>query len=219
MNCNACTKARPLNSCSDELVIGTFAPDTDFYVYLQIVATGNLMRLEATSDGDGLLILDTSDIDFATALEYQLWVTLQSATSQHDEVTFSASDGEETVEGITCLLLNFEKVWDGDTCCLCIESQTIILIPTEMEAGENDFIDQTPIGTTYPLLVGAVDGVNLLFTVSEGIYKSGTLRNFVNGQLIQQGATWVETTPGSGTWSFLVAPFAGDVITSIYQKP
>lgn len=217
MNCNSCFKTRPLNSCSDEIVIGTFAPNEDFYVYIQTIATGNIMRLDASSDGSGILSIDTSEINFATTLEYMLWVTLQSATSQHDNVTFSSSDGE--VEGATCLLLNFEKVMDGDICCLCIDSQTIIIIPPEMEIGENDFIDQTPIGTTYPLLAGAVDGANTLFTVSEGIYKSGTLRNYLNGQLIQQGAAWVETTPGSGTWSFLVAPFAGDVITSIYQKP
>lgn len=215
MNCSACYKTVPLNSCSDEVVIGTFAPNEDFYVYLEIIATGNIMRLAATSDNDGILSIDTSEINFATTLEYKLWVTLQSANNQYGNVIFTSDD----VEGITCLLLNFKKVMDGDTCCLCIDSQTIIVIPPEMPITEFDFIDQTPIGTTYPLLVGVVDGVNTRFTVSEGIYKSKTLRNYVNGQLIQQGATWVETTPGSGTWDFLVAPFVGTVITSIYQKP
>lgn len=219
MNCNACYKTRPLNSCSDEIVIGTFAPDTDFYVYLEIVATGNIVRLEATSDGDGLLAINTSEIDFSTVLEYQLWVTLQSATSQHDNETFTASDGEDEVEGITCLLLKFEKVMDGDRCCLCLDSQTILLIPTEMEAGENDFIDQTPQGGTYGLLAGLVNDANTLFTVSEGIYSSGTLRVFVNGVLQQNGVSWTETTPGSGTFTFTSAPFTGDIITAIYQKP
>lgn len=219
MNCNACHKTRPLNSCSDEIVIGTFAPDTDFYVYIQTIATGNIIRLEATSDGDGLLSIDTSEINFSDVLQYQLWVTLQSATSQHDNVTFTASDGSEEVEAIECLLLKFENVMDGDECCLCIETQTILLIPTEMEVGENDFIDQTPQGGTYGLLAGLVNDVNTLFTVSEEIYKSGTLRVFVNGVLQQNGVSWTETTPGSGTFTFVSAPFTGDIISAIYQKP
>lgn len=131
MNCNSCFKTRPLNSCSDEIVIGTFAPDTDYYVYLEIIATGNIMRLEATSENDGLLPINTEGIDFATSLEYMLWVTLASATNQHNTVTFTASDGVDVVEGVTCLLLKFEKVMDGDRCCLCIGTQTIILIPSE----------------------------------------------------------------------------------------
>lgn len=219
MNCNACHKARPLNSCSDSISIGTFAPDTDFYVYLEIIATGNIIRLEAISDGSGNLSINTSDIDFATTLEYMLWVTLQSATSQHDNVMFTASDGTDSVEGITCLLLKFEKVLDGDLCCLCIDSQTIILIPIDMTVGENDFIDQTPQGPDTGLLAGLVNGANTVFTVSENIYKSKTLRVFVNGVLQQNGATWTETTPGSGTFTFGTAPFTGDIVTAIYQKP
>lgn len=219
MNCNACHKTRPLNSCSDEIVIGTFQPDTDYYVYLQIIATGNITHLEATSENDGLLPIDVTNIDFATTLEYMLWVTLQSATNQHDNVTFTATDGEDEIEAITCLLLKFEKVMDGDRCCLCIGTQTIFLIPTEMTVGENDFIDQTPQGGTYGLLGGLVNDVNTLFTVSEGIYATGTLRVFVNGVLQQNGATWTETTPGSGTFTFVTAPFTGDIITAIYQKP
>jgi hypothetical protein len=219
MNCLACNKTRPLNSCSDEIVIGTFEPNTNYYIYLQIVATGNLTRLEATSENDGLLPIDVTNFDFATTLEYMLWVTLETATNQHDNVSFTATDGTDIVEGVTCLLLNFEKVMDGDRCCLCIGTQTIFLIPIEMEVGENDFIDQTPQGPDTGLLAGLVDGANMLYTVSEAIYKSGTLRVFVNGVLQQNGATWTETTPGSGTFTFAAAPFAGDIITAIYQKP
>lgn len=219
MNCLACNKTRPLNSCSEEIVIGTFQPDTNYYVYLEIIATGNIMRLEATSENDGLLPINVENIDFNTTLEYMLWVTLQSATNQHDNETFTASDGTDEVEGVTCLLLKFEKVMDGDRCCLCIGTQTIILIPTDMTVGENDFIDQTPQGGTYGLLAGLVDDSNALFTVSEGIYKSGTLRVFKNGVLQQNGISWTETTPGSGTFTFTSAPFTGDIITAIYQKP
>lgn len=219
MNCNSCHKTKPLNSCSDEIVIGTFAPDTDYYVYLEIIATGNIMRLEATSENDGLLPINVEEIDFATSLEYMLWVTLQSATNQHNAVTFTTSDGADIVEGVTCLLLKFEKVMDGDKCCLCIGTQTIMLIPTEMEVGENDFIDQTPQGGTYGLLAGLVNDVNTIFTVSEGIYATGTLRVFINGVLQQNGVSWTETTPGSGTFTFTTAPFTGDILTSIYQKP
>lgn len=219
MNCHACNKTRPLNSCSDEIVIGTFEPDTDYYVYLETIATGNITRLEATSESDGLLPINVESIDFATTLEYILWVTLQSATNQHDNVTFTASDGEDIVEGVTCLLLKFEKVMDGERCCLCIGTQTILLIPTEMATDETDFIDQTPQGGTYGLLAGLVNDVNTVYTVSEGIYSSGTLRVYVNGVLQQNGVSWTETTPGSGTFTFVSAPFTGDIISAVYQKP
>lgn len=88
-----------------------------------------------------------------------------------------------------------------------------------MTVGENDFIDQTPQGPDTGLLAGLVNNANTVFAVSENIYKSRTLRVFVNGVLQQNGATWTETTPGSGTFTFTAAPFTGDIITAIYQKP
>lgn len=82
------------------------------------------------------------------------------------------------------------------------------------------YIDQSA-GTsdTYGVLGGAVNGSNVTFTVSQGIYRTGTLKVFLNGQLQTQGTSedWDETTPASGTFNFNIAPQTGDLITVEYQ--
>jgi len=92
-------------------------------------------------------------------------------------------------------------------------------------AGGNTFndiyIDQAG-GTsdTYGVLAGTRNGSNTLFTVSEAVYATGTLKVWLNGQLMTQGSSedFVETTPASGTFTFAVAPAATDEITVEYQK-
>lgn len=81
-------------------------------------------------------------------------------------------------------------------------------------------IDQTPDNGTYGLLAGAVNGINTTFTVSLGAYDTGKLQVYRNGLIQKQGAgdEWVETTPGSGIFDFVVAPFAGDIITVVYAS-
>lgn len=86
-------------------------------------------------------------------------------------------------------------------------------------SGTPGFKDQTPqLDSTYGLLAGTVNGTNTTFTVSDGAYTSGDLTVYLNGQKMQQGSTadWVETTPASGTFDFIVAPLTGDVISVEY---
>jgi len=85
-------------------------------------------------------------------------------------------------------------------------------------SGGAGFIDQTPDNGTYGFLAGSVDGINTLFTVSQGVYITGTLAVYLNGLLQFQGASddWQETTPASGTFTFNTAPLTGDIITAIY---
>jgi hypothetical protein len=85
--------------------------------------------------------------------------------------------------------------------------------------GGEMFIDQTPDNGTYDLLGGDVDGVNTTFTVSQGEYPTGKLVVALNGQILEQGATedFVETTPASGIFDFVVAPQVGDVVTAFYS--
>lgn len=82
------------------------------------------------------------------------------------------------------------------------------------------YADQTPDNGTYGALAGSVNGSNAIFTVAQGSYLTGTLQVYRNGQLQTQGATndFQETSPGSGTFTFVTAPLTGDVITAIYQK-
>lgn len=80
-------------------------------------------------------------------------------------------------------------------------------------------VDQTPDNGTYGLLGGAVDGINTTFTVSAGVYLTGTLVVYLNGLAQLQGAAddWQETVPAAGTFDFNTAPLVGDIITVVYQ--
>lgn len=84
----------------------------------------------------------------------------------------------------------------------------------------NQFIDQSG-GTsdTYGALSGSINSSNAVFTVSQGAYATGTLEVFLNGKLVLQGTGggWTETTPASGTFTFVEAPVTGDEITVRYQ--
>lgn len=72
---------------------------------------------------------------------------------------------------------------------------------------------------TYGVLAGAIDGSNKVFTVSQAKYVSATLQVYLNGQLQTQGTAedWTETTPTSGTFTFVTAPAPGDLISVTYQ--
>jgi hypothetical protein len=82
------------------------------------------------------------------------------------------------------------------------------------------YLDQSPDNGTYALLTGTINGSNTLFTVSQGVYISGTLVVARNGQVLTQGGSndWVETTPASGTFTFNTAPNTGDILTAWYNK-
>ncbi len=92
----------------------------------------------------------------------------------------------------------------------------LVVAPT---AGNNLLIDQTPDNGTYGLLAGAVNGINTTYTVSAGLYVSGSLAVYLNGLIQFQGAAddWQETAPAAGTFDFNVAPLGGDIITVTYQ--
>lgn len=83
-------------------------------------------------------------------------------------------------------------------------------VPGGSGGGSQWFYDQTPTdGGTYPLLQGTIDGVNQLFTVSEGQYISGKLVVAVNGVICSQGTgpnEWTETDPVTGTFTLNTAP-------------
>jgi hypothetical protein len=48
---------------------------------------------------------------------------------------------------------------------------------------------------------------------------SGSLKVYLNGQLLTQGTTedWIELSPSGGTFQFIDAPISGNVITAVYK--
>ena len=71
---------------------------------------------------------------------------------------------------------------------------------------------------TFGILGGAVNAINATFTVSAGVYISGSLSVYRNGQLLTQGSAedWHEHDPTTGVFHFATAPLATDQITVIY---
>jgi len=80
-------------------------------------------------------------------------------------------------------------------------------------------IDQAGGGTTtYGALAGLVNGSNTVYTVSNGAYVTGSLSVMLNGQdqALSSTGDYVETAPGSGTFTFAIAPPTGSIIIAQY---
>lgn len=79
-------------------------------------------------------------------------------------------------------------------------------------------IDVTGSHAAYGTLTGAVNGVNTVYTCSQGVYLTGTVEVYWLGQLITD---FVETTPGSGIITLGFAPksnAAGNEVVMKYEK-
>lgn len=74
-----------------------------------------------------------------------------------------------------------------------------------------------PAGSQFGLLGGTINGSNTVFTVSNGSYATGTLVVYRNGQKVDAGTIWSETSPGSGTFTFVTAPLTTDTIAAEYN--
>lgn len=64
---------------------------------------------------------------------------------------------------------------------------------------------------------GLVDSSNTTFTTLQGKYVANTLEVFINGLLQTKTTDYAETTPGSGVFTFTVAPTTGDAVRVSYQ--
>lgn len=113
--CNDCTKFRTLPSCMTNLTIGTFTGNNNasVYVYLMNHTTGYLYRISGTTNGSGVLAIDITDGgDFMPTPkhDYELYVTLQSATNTDERLTFTISS-----VNYTCAAIDFNQIWnEGD---------------------------------------------------------------------------------------------------------
>lgn len=167
----------------------------------------------AVSDGDVLFVGDvtsnathTGEVTGSGALTVD-----KTAISNRTDTVITASD-----------YILFGDASDTDN----LKKDTVQGILDLVSGGTNTYFNDIYIdqagGTsdTYGALTGTRNGSNTVFTVSQGSYATGTLQVWRNGQLLTQGSSedWTETTPGSGTFTFVVAPASTDEITVAYQK-
>lgn len=112
MACETCPKAKPAQKCATQLQIAeTALLTTGVYVYFKSTATGRIDRYEATTDGLGIIVVNTPEV--STTTSYTVYVTEQTDTDQNNRVTLTL-DLDGTPTETDCYLLRFENPQSGD---------------------------------------------------------------------------------------------------------
>ena len=130
MICNNCQRVKDIPNCLNALVIGTISSaNTSVYIYFQDIR-GNINRLEATTSVSGLITIDLTAtandaFKFMSNILYDVWVTLQSASSITDKEDITIS-GDATND-FDCLRLKAERVSDEDS-VITITSETLVKV-------------------------------------------------------------------------------------------
>lgn len=81
MACNTCQLTKSIPTCTESLVLGTIASDTDVFIFVLNHSNGYLYKQEATSSPYGTLILDLTKPDpsfYNQDSDYEVWATLQT---------------------------------------------------------------------------------------------------------------------------------------------
>lgn len=120
-SCSKCTPAKDIPKCLDELIVGTIAQtNTNVDVYLQ-TSTERLTKFTTTSDGAGLVKLDTTNFEPNQVLKLNLWVTLENAGVYNaEDLTI-----EGLVDPVQCVGFNFKTVYNGNGAVVSFASQTL----------------------------------------------------------------------------------------------
>jgi len=127
MSCSTCIESLPLNKCSDEIIIGVYAPgsyvdpEVDVVVLIKNLSTDKIDYYEVTTVEGGLIKLDTAEITFNENNLYEISIADPSADNIFIEQPFLIEGHEEEID---CVLVRFKPVFLGGS-LLVSESQTI----------------------------------------------------------------------------------------------
>ena len=85
--CTPCYNAgNYIDACLGTFSFGTVpADDTEYFVWVQHNATGNIMMIEAESDGDGIITIEGLTLDPMQG--YTIWVTLTATQQTQEDIT------------------------------------------------------------------------------------------------------------------------------------
>lgn len=106
--CNPCLITDTIPVCVNSLVVGTISSlTTDVFIYIKDITTDVVVRFEEQTNGAGLITITGLDTqpDFMPDHSYELWVTLESATSIDDREDITVPNAANTTE---CIALCFE---------------------------------------------------------------------------------------------------------------
>lgn len=105
-NCLECNIAKPINTCTDTLVLCTAISGTHYGV-IEDVTTGRKTRFAVTSSG-GNYQMDTSDYTFNPESLYRAWLVNQSTTNYDEKLTITVDS-----VSVTCVQFNTQWVFDS----------------------------------------------------------------------------------------------------------
>jgi hypothetical protein len=84
--CTPCYNAgNYIDACLGTFTFGAVEADTAFFVWVQHNATGNIMMIEADSDGDGIITIEGLSLDPMQG--YTVWVTLTASEQVQQDIT------------------------------------------------------------------------------------------------------------------------------------
>lgn len=108
--CNPCSATKPVLACVTDLTIGAIANlSTAVYVYLKNHTTGYIKHYDVTSTGAGVVTISLVANDIMPDHDYEVWITLASATNTDERITMVVSGGN-----YTCLRPVFRRVYGTD---------------------------------------------------------------------------------------------------------
>lgn len=116
MSCN-CSKAKNIPYCFTTLVIGDVVdPTINYYVYFK-TPDGRLDRYTSV-DVVYTDIVGVTDVEVRCGVQYEVWLTKQTAVNAYEKTSFVPSGGTDLV---SCVYLTF------DYCDSSFTTQTITL--------------------------------------------------------------------------------------------
>jgi len=103
MNCDKCTPVCSLPICATSINLGTITPDTTVQVVFTEIVTGRKIKIEATSDSEGNLIVDVEDYRVFFSPNFMYEIALFSA------ITNDCPDIELTINDVvvSCVQVRF----------------------------------------------------------------------------------------------------------------
>lgn len=188
------------NQADVVLSLAGLLDNTDAQTITDLSLTGN--NLSITLSGGNTQIVDLSslnvtmsDADIKTAYERNLNT---NAYTDAEKTKLAAVTGTNTGDQSLSILGQDLTISGGNTVTLPVGGATT-------NNFNNEFNDSTGNG-----LVGVQDGANTTFTVSQSEYQAGSVKAYLNGQLLWNGAGITETNAATGVITFETAPLATD---------